>query len=556
MMLTDLEIAQKAKMENINEVAKQIDLTEKDLELYGNYKAKISFDAINRYKKNKRGKIILVTAINPTKAGEGKSTTTIGLGDSLSKLGYKTMIALREPSLGPVMGLKGGAAGGGYSQVVPMEDINLHFTGDIHAITSANNLISSVIDNHLYRGNDLAIDPENVIWRRTMDMNDRALRKIEVGLSLKREVPRYDGFDISVASEVMAVLCLASDLDDLKTRLAKMIVAYNKDGKPITVKDLKVEGALTMLLKDAIKPNLVQTLEKTPALIHGGPFANIAHGANSVIATDFASRVSEYVVTEAGFGADLGMEKFMNIKMRTMDTMPRAVVIVASIRALKLHGDANKNDLETENVAAIKQGIVNLEKHIESVKEFNRPYVIALNRFASDTDAELDFVLDWAKENNHPISLSEVFTKGSEGGLDLANKIVDLTKDLPETKNKPIYSLDVSIKEKINTIAKKIYGAKAVKFTEEAEKQIEEFNTFGWDKLPICMAKTPLSLSDDKKLKGRPKDFTITVRELKPSIGAGFIVALTGKVMTMPGLPKHGAYENMDVVDGNIIGLF
>ena len=555
-MLTDLEIAQKAKMENITEVAKQIDLTAKDLELYGNYKAKISFDAINRYKKNKRGKIILVTAINPTKAGEGKSTTTIGLGDSLSKLGHKTMIALREPSLGPVMGLKGGAAGGGYSQVVPMEDINLHFTGDIHAITSANNLISSVIDNHLYRGNSLNMDPNNIVWRRTMDMNDRALRKIKVGLSLKREIPRYDGFDISVASEVMAVLCLASDLDDLKTRLSRMIVAYSKEGKPITVKDLKVEGALTMLLKDAIKPNLVQTLEKTPALIHGGPFANIAHGANSVIATDFASRVSEYVVTEAGFGADLGMEKFMNIKMRTMDTMPRAVVIVASIRALKLHGNAKKSELEEENVEAIKKGIVNLEKHIESVKEFNRPYVIVLNRFASDTDAELNFVLDWAKANNYPISLSEVFTKGSEGGLDLAEKIIKLTNNLSETKNTPIYSLDMSIKEKINIIAKKIYGAKAVDFTEKAEEQIKEFNNLGWDKLSICMAKTPLSLSDNKKLKGRPKDFTITVRELKPSIGAGFIVALTGKVMTMPGLPKHGAYENMDVVDGNIIGLF
>lgn len=555
-MLSDLDIAQKAKMEEITEVAKQIDLTAKDLELYGNYKAKISFDAINRYKKNKRGKIILVTAINPTKAGEGKSTTTIGLGDSLSKLGYKTMIALREPSLGPVMGLKGGAAGGGYSQVVPMEDINLHFTGDIHAITAANNLISSVIDNHLYRGNKLDINPENVVWRRTMDMNDRSLRKIKVGLSLKREVPRFDGFDISVASEVMAVLCLATDLDDLKARLSKMVVAYNTDLKPVTVKDLKVEGALTMLLKDAIKPNLVQTLEKTPALIHGGPFANIAHGANSVIATDFASRVSEYVVTEAGFGADLGMEKFMDIKMRTMDTMPRAVVIVASIRALKLHGDAKKEDLENEDVEAIKKGIVNLEKHIESVKEFDRPYVIALNRFANDTDNELNYVIDWAKANNHPISLSEVFTKGSEGGLDLAEKIVKLTDNKPDIKNNPIYSLDMSIKEKINTIAKKIYGAKAVEFTERAEDQIIEFNKNGWDKLPICMAKTPLSLSDNAKLKGRPKDFIITVRELKPSIGAGFIVALTGKVMTMPGLPKHGAYENMDVIDQKIIGLF
>ncbi|HKL47822.1 MAG TPA: formate--tetrahydrofolate ligase, partial [Candidatus Izemoplasmatales bacterium] len=448
-MLTDLEIAQQASMTHISNIAKEVGLKSEDLELYGNYKAKISFDAINRYKDNPRGKIILVTAINPTKAGEGKSTTTIGLGDSLSHLGHKAMIALREPSLGPVMGMKGGAAGGGYAQVVPMEDINLHFTGDIHAIGAANNLISSVIDNHLYQGNALHIDPEKVIWRRVVDMNDRALRKIKVGISLKREVPRYDGFDITVASEVMAVLCLSKDLDDLKERLSKMVVAYDKDASPITVKDLKLEGALTMLLKDAIKPNLVQTLEKTPALIHGGPFANIAHGANSIIATDFASRASDYVVTEAGFGADLGMEKFMDIKMRAMDTMPSAVVIVASIRALKLHGDADDKQLDQEDVNALKKGIVNLEKHIDSVQQYNRPYVIAINRFPKDTENEIETLLSWAKSNNHPIALSEVFAKGSEGGLELAKKVLDLTKGENPNKNTPLYPLEMGIKEKI-----------------------------------------------------------------------------------------------------------
>jgi formate--tetrahydrofolate ligase len=555
-MLSDLEIAQKATMTHITDIAKEIDLKPEDLELYGNYKAKISFDAINRYKTNPRGKIILVTAINPTKAGEGKSTTTIGLGDSLSHLGHKTMIALREPSLGPVMGMKGGAAGGGYAQVVPMEDINLHFTGDIHAIGAANNLISSVIDNHLYQGNDLKINPEKVIWRRVVDMNDRALRKIQVGLSLKREVPRYDGFDITVASEVMAVLCLSKDLDDLKERLSKMVVAYDMDDSPVTVKDLKVQGALTMLLKDAIKPNLVQTLEKTPALIHGGPFANIAHGANSIIATDFASRVSDYVVTEAGFGADLGMEKFMDIKMRAMDTMPSAVVIVASIRALKLHGDGDDKALDQEDLDALKKGIVNLEKHIDSVQQYHRPYVIAINRFPKDTKKEIETLLSWAEANQHPIALSEVFSKGSEGGLDLANKVLDLTQDKPVDKNTPLYTLDMGIKDKIESIAKKIYGADGVDFSEKAEEQLQAFSKNGWDKLAICMAKTPLSLSDDAKLKGRPKGFKINVREFKPSIGAGFIVALTGKVMTMPGLPKHGAYENMDVLDETIVGLF
>lgn len=555
-MLTDLEIAQNAMMTPITEVAKQIGLSDNDLELYGSYKAKISFDAINRFKSNPRGKIILVTAINPTKAGEGKSTTTIGLGDALKSLGHQTMIALREPSLGPVMGMKGGAAGGGYAQVVPMEDINLHFTGDIHAIGAANNLISAVIDNHLYQGNALNINPEKVIWHRVIDMNDRSLRKIQVGLSLKREVPRYDSYDITVASEVMAVLCLSKDLEDLKNRLSQMVVAFDRDDEPITVKDLKVQGALTMLLKDAIKPNLVQTLEKTPALIHGGPFANIAHGANSIIATDFASRVSDYVVTEAGFGADLGMEKFMDIPMRAMNTMPSAVVLVASIRALKLHGDALDDALDQEDVSALKKGIVNLEKHIESIKTFNRPYVIAINRFPKDTENEINALLDWAKANDHQIALSEVFAKGSKGGIDLAEKVVALTKDKSAEINQPLYPLNMSIEDKMSMIVKKIYGANKVIFKEQAQKDLEIFKKHGWDKLAICMAKTPASLSDNPDLKGRPDNFDITVRSLKPSLGAGFIVALTGKVMTMPGLPKKGAYENMDVKDGNIIGLF
>ncbi|MDT8336776.1 MAG: formate--tetrahydrofolate ligase [Candidatus Izemoplasmatales bacterium] len=553
-MLTDLEIAQKAKMQKIDRIAEKIGLKTDDLELYGNYKAKVSFEAINRYKDNPRGKIILVTAITPTKAGEGKSTTTIGLGDSIAKLGFSTMIALREPSLGPVMGVKGGAAGGGYAQVVPMEDINLHFTGDIHAITAANNLISAVIDNHLFHGNELNIDPKKVIWKRAMDMNDRSLRRIQVGLSMKKETPRFDAFDISVASEVMAVLCLSKDIEDLKTRISSMVVAYNAKDEPVTVGDLKVTGAVAMLLKEAIKPNIVQTLEGTPALIHGGPFANIAHGCNSIIATDFASRATDFVVTEAGFGVDLGMEKFMDIKMRTMDTMPSAVVIVVSIRALKIHGGVSDKEMNEENVEAVKIGIANLKKHIESVQNYKVPYVIALNKFYTDTDKEIDAVMDWAKKNNHEISLSEVFAKGSEGGLDLANKVVK--KAIEMNKNLPLYKLDLGIKDKIEKIAQKIYGAKGVNYTDKAEEQIARFNELGWDKLSICMAKTPLSLSDDANVKGRPNDFKITVREFKPSIGAGFIVALTGAVMTMPGLPKHGAYENMDLIDQKIIGLF
>ena len=554
-MLTDLQIAQDTKMTKINEIAKKLNLTQDEIELYGNYKAKISYEALNKVKNNERGKIILVSAINPTPAGEGKSTTTIGLGDSLNKLGYQTMVCLREPSLGPVMGVKGGATGGGYAQVVPMEDINLHFTGDIHAITAANNLISAVIDNHLFQGNELDINPENVIWRRAMDMNDRALRKINVGLSLKREIPRYDKFDITVASEIMAVFCLATDLENLKDRISKIVVAYNTNEEPITINDLQVSGAITMLLKDAFKPNLVQTLEGNPVLIHGGPFANIAHGCNSIMATDYASKVSEYTVTEAGFGADLGMEKFIDIKMRAMNTMPEAIVLVASIRALKLHGDVDKLDLKEENVEALKKGVENLEKHIESINEYHLPYVVAINRFPTDTDKEINFMLNWSKENNHPVSLSEVFSKGSDGGIDLAKKVV---KAIENKKNQGnlLYSTDLSIEEKIRVIATKIYGAKNVVFKDKAKEQIEIYKKLGWDKLPICVAKTPLSLSDDGKIKGRPRDFTVTVRSFKPSIGAGFIVAMMGNVMTMPGLPKDGAYKNMDVIDGKIIGLF
>lgn len=555
-MLSDLEIAQKSTMIKISEIAKKLNLSTDEIEMYGNYKAKISYEALDKVKQNSRGKIILVSAINPTPAGEGKSTTTIGLGDSLNKLGYQTMICLREPSLGPVMGVKGGATGGGYAQVVPMEDINLHFTGDIHAITAANNLISAVIDNHLFQGNDLQINPEKIIWRRAMDMNDRSLRKIQVGLSLKKEIPRFDGFDISVASEIMAVFCLANNLEDLKQRIDRIVVAYNMDDQPITINDLQVGGAVVMLLKDAFKPNLVQTLEGNPVLIHGGPFANIAHGCNSIMATDYASKISKFTVTEAGFGADLGMEKFMDIKMRAMDTKPEMVVLVASIRALKLHGGVEKDDLKEENVSALSIGVKNLEKHIESVGEFHLPYVIALNIFPTDTKNEIQFMSDWAESNKHPLSLSRVFEKGSEGGLDLAKKVIETIENQDRNQFNVLYPLDLSIEEKLNQIAKRIYGANKVEFSNTALEQMEIYKKMGWDKLAICVAKTPLSLTDDAKIKGRPSDFTVTVREFKPSVGAGFIVALMGNVMTMPGLPKSGAYMDMDVIDGKIIGLF
>lgn len=555
-MKSDLEIAQQSHMKNITAVAEDIGLNESDIEQYGPYKAKISLDAVRSDRFNADGKVILVTAINPTPAGEGKSTTTIGLGDALSQLGHRSMIALREPSLGPVMGVKGGAAGGGYSQVLPMEDINLHFTGDIHAITSANNLISAVIDNHLYRKNKLNVNPDKIIWHRVMDMNDRALRKIKVGLNSKREVAREDSFDITVASELMAVLCLAKDLDDLKERVGRIIVAYDNDDRPLTVDDFKAAGAVTMLLKDAIKPNLVQTIEHTPVLIHGGPFANIAHGCNSIMATDFARRAADYAVTEAGFGADLGMEKFIDIKARNMGVMPSAVVLVLSLRALKNHGGVSKKDLQEENIDALKRGVENLEKHIDSVNQYDVPYVLALNRFETDTDAEVAWMTEWAETNHHPIAISDVFAEGGKGGLDLARKVIALTEETSGHEPKFLYDENMGIKEKIETIATRIYGADGVDFSDQALTQIETFRKEGWDALPICMAKTPLSLSDDSKKKGRPKGFRITVRSLKPSIGAGFIVALTGKVMTMPGLPSHGAYENMDVIDDDIVGLF
>lgn len=554
-MKTDLEIAQASKMRPIHLVAKALGIDQRYLEAYGAYKAKIKpFPFANESKPS--GKVILVTAITPTPAGEGKSTTTIGLGDALNRLGKKAMICLREPSLGPVMGVKGGAAGGGYAQVVPMEDINLHFTGDIHAITSANNLISAVIDNHLYHGNALSLDVERIVWKRAMDMNDRALRMIEVGRSSKKETPRPDGFDISVASEIMAVLCLSQNMDDLKQRLARMVVGYNLDSQPITAKDLNVHGAVAMLLKDALKPNLVQTLEHTPVFIHGGPFANIAHGCNSVIATELATRLTDYVVTEAGFGADLGMEKFIHIKAPVLGKMPSAVVLVASIRALKMHGGLSKANIKDESIEALKAGIVNLEKHIENIRAFDLPFVVALNHFGSDSDAEVEWMLKWAQDNQVPMALSDVFAKGSKGGVHLAQKVLGIIEGNPDCQGKQLYKREASIEEKVTTIARKLYGASHVTFSDQAQAFILEASRQGWDTLAICMAKTPLSLSDNPKLLGRPRDFTVTVRDFKPSIGAGFIVALTGEVMTMPGLPKIGAFENMDVIDDKIIGLF
>ena len=554
-MLTDLEIAQQAKILKITEIAKKINVDEDDLELYGKYKAKIDPKSI---KDNKNGKLILVTAINPTPAGEGKSTTTIGLADALNKIGKNTVIALREPSFGPVMGVKGGAAGGGYAQVIPMEDINLHFTGDLHAITTANNAICSMIDNHIHQGNELGINPTKIILHRCLDMNDRALRNIVVGLGGSiNGTPREDHFDITVASEIMAILCLSSSLDDFKVRVGRMVVAYSYDNKPITVNDIKATGAVTLIMKDAIKPNLVQTLEHTPTLIHGGPFANIAHGCNSVIATKTALKLGDYVVTEAGFGADLGAEKFLDIKCRIADLHPSLVVIVATIRALKMHGGVEKKDLNNENVEALLKGIPNLEKHIENIKKYNLPYVVAINKFGSDSDKEVETLSKWAKENNHPVALSDVFAKGSEGGVELAKKVVEEIELHDGSQNfKPIYETSLSVEDKIRTIAKEIYGASDVEFTSNAKKQIEVINKNNWNNLPICIAKTQYSLSDDPKLLARPTDFKVTIRDLKPSIGAGFIVALSGDIMTMPGLPKTPAANNMDVIDGKTIGLF
>ncbi|WP_394141403.1 formate--tetrahydrofolate ligase [Cytobacillus oceanisediminis] len=554
---SDIEIAQASTMKPIKEIAEKIGLQDDDLELFGKYKAKLSSETLKKLRTNESGKIILVTSINPTPAGEGKSTVTVGLGDAFNRLGKKAMVAMREPSLGPTMGIKGGATGGGHSQVLPMEDINLHFTGDLHAITTANNALAALIDNHLQQGNQLNIDQRRIVWKRALDLNDRALRKIVIGLGGPVQgVPREDGFDITVASEIMAVLCLASDLKNLKERLGKMVIAYNYEKQPVTVADLGVEGALTLLLKEAVKPNLVQTIEHTPAIIHGGPFANIAHGCNSVIATTAASKLADYVVTEAGFGADLGAEKFLNIKARTEGIDPEAVVIVATIRALKMHGGVAKTELGREDTEALTAGFSNLKKHVETIESFGLPYVVAINRFISDSENEVNTLKDLCNQAGIPVALTEVWEKGGEGGIELAGKLLEILEE-KEAQFNHLYELSLPIEEKIQTIAQKVYGADKVEYSTKAKKQIRDFESFGWGCLPICMAKTQYSLSDDPAKLGRPSNFTITIRELKPSIGAGFIVALTGDVMTMPGLPKAPAAMNMDVDDdGNALGLF
>ena len=555
-MLTDLEIAQKAEILKIKEIAQKVNLNEDDLELYGNYKAKINLD--NLKSKKEKAKLILVTAINPTPAGEGKSTVTIGLADALNRLNKNTVTALREPSFGPVMGVKGGATGGGYAQVIPMEDINLHFTGDLHAITTANNAICAMLDNHMQQGNVLGIDPRKVIIHRCLDMNDRALRNVIVGLGgAINGVPREDHFDITVASEVMAVMCLSSSLEDFKERIGRMVIAYTYDKKPVTVNDINATGAITVIMKDALKPNLVQTLEHNPVLIHGGPFANIAHGCNSVLATKTALKMGDYVVTEAGFGADLGAEKFLDIKCRMANLQPSCVVIVATIRALKMHGGVEKKDLANENVEALLKGIPNLEKHIENISKYKVPYVVAINKFYTDTEKEVEALEKWAKEHNHPVALTDVWAKGGEGGLELAKKVLNEIDVHDGSKTfSPIYDVKLPIEEKIKIICREVYGADNVEFTTTAKNQIKAIKENGWNDMPICMAKTQYSLSDDPKLLGRPKGFVVTIREVKPSIGAGFLVALSGDIMTMPGLPKVPAANNMDVVDGKTIGLF
>lgn len=552
---TDLEIAQECVLEPIENIAAKANIPLEAVEPYGKTKAKVDIHSLNLEGKED-GKLILVTAINPTKAGEGKSTTTVGLADALNKINKNTLIALREPSLGPVFGLKGGATGGGYAQVVPMEDINLHFTGDMHAITTANNLLCAIIDNHMYQGNELNLDPNRITFKRCLDMNDRTLRQIEIGQGSKvNGIERTDGFNITVASEIMASLCLADDLMDLKKRFGNMLVGWTYDNNPVYVHDLGCEGAMAMVMKDAIKPNLVQTLEHNPVFIHGGPFANIAHGCNSVIATKTALKMADYVITEAGFGADLGAEKFLDIKCRMAKLHPNAVVIVATIRALKQHGGVAYEDLGQENVQALLDGCANLAKHIDTVKQFGLPYIVAINQFINDTDAEIAALENWCQENGHPLSLSQVWAKGGEGAIDLAQKVVELCDQ--ENNYAPLYDTNDTIEHKIETIARRVYGADGVEFTEEAKEQIALFNKFGWDKTPICMAKTQMSLSDDPKVMGAPKGFTITVRELRPSLGAGFIVALTGKVLTMPGLPKVPSALNMDIdVNGKITGLF
>lgn len=556
MAKTDLQIAQEATLLPIQEIADKAGISIDDLEVYGKDKAKISLDVLHKNQDKKDGKLILVTAINPTKAGEGKSTTTVGLNDAFCQLGKKAMVALREPSLGPVFGLKGGAAGGGYAQVVPMEDINLHFTGDMHAITTCNNLISACLDNHIHQGNELDIDLNNIVFKRVIDMNDRNLRDITIGQGSKfNGVERKDGFNITVASEVMAILCLASSLEDLKERLSNILIGYSTSGTPIYVKDLGISGALAMVMKDAIKPNLVQTLENNPVLIHGGPFANIAHGCNSVLATKTCLKLADYVITEAGFGADLGAEKFLDIKCRFAGLNPNAVVIVATIRALKQHGGVAFENLTTENVDALLEGCANLAKHIETVQSFNLPYVVAINEFSSDTQAEVDALSDWCKQHNHPMSLSQVWAKGGAGALDLASQLIDIVEE--ENNFKPIYEVEDSVENKILKIAQTCYGAKDVVYTEDAQAQLANLVKHGWDKMPICMAKVPTSLTDDAKIFGAPKDFTITIKEFRVSVGAGFVVALTGSVMTMPGLPKTPAANKMDIDEaGNITGLF
>ena len=556
-MKTDIQIAQEAELFHIKEVAKKLDISEDDLEFYGKYKAKLSDELMNRVKEKEDGKLILVTAINPTPAGEGKTTITVGLGEAFGVLGKKAVIALREPSLGPCFGIKGGAAGAGYAQVVPMEDLNLHFTGDFHAITSANNLLAAMLDNHLQQGNALRIDPKQIVWKRCLDMNDRALRNVVIGMGGKMDgVVRQDRFQITVASEIMAILCLANDMADLKDRLSKIIVAYNVDGEPVTAKDLKAVGSMAALLKDAIKPNLIQTLEHTPALVHGGPFANIAHGCNSVRATKMALKLADYVVTEAGFGADLGAEKFLDIKCRMAGLKPDAVVLVATVRALKYNGGVPKAELGAENLDALKNGICNLEKHIENLQKFNVPVVVTLNRFVTDSEAELQFIENFCKERGCEFALSDVWEKGGEGGVALAKAVLQTIETKP-SHYAPLYDDSLSIEEKIETIAKEIYGARSVSYSKAAKKSLAKIAEMGMESFPVCMAKTQYSLSDDAKKLGRPTDFDITVNEIYVSAGAGFVVAITGSIMTMPGLPKVPAAEGIDVNDDGVItGLF
>ncbi|WP_333674378.1 formate--tetrahydrofolate ligase [Streptococcus parasuis] len=556
-MKSDIEIAQSVTLKPITEIVEKVGISFDDIELYGKYKAKLSFDKIYAVKENAPGKLILVTAISPTPAGEGKSTITIGLADALSKIGKKTMIALREPSLGPVMGIKGGAAGGGFAQVLPMEDINLHFTGDMHAITTANNALSALIDNHLHQGNALGIDQRRIIWKRVVDLNDRALRKVTVGLGGPLNgIPREDGFDITVASEIMAILCLATDINDLKERLANIVIGYRFDRSPVYVRDLAVEGALTLILKDAIKPNVVQTIYGTPAFVHGGPFANIAHGCNSVLATTTALRLADYTVTEAGFGADLGAEKFLDIKVPNLPKAPDAVVIVATLRALKMHGGVAKSDLSAENVEAVKAGFANLKRHVENIKKFGIPAIVAINEFVSDTADEIATLKELCAEIGVPVELASVWANGADGGVELAKTVV-ATIENQVANYQRLYKSEDSLEEKVTKIVTEIYGGTGVVFEKKARNQLDEFAKNGWDRLPVCMAKTQYSFSDNQFALGAPTGFAITVREFVPKLGAGFIVALTGDVMTMPGLPKVPAALNMDVAeDGTAIGLF